>query len=710
MLVGGNGTIGTQEKPFTVTLTGDLLNARANDEINLQKVGKDNFRISAVYSPKTIRITNDENGIIEHSSRFDDIAAAYINTPGEITLTGNAGTANNPILIRPTETTTLNLTGNNNFYIKGLNTGTVNLNNISGNVDVSSDGSIGQTKNSTINANSLKFAAKGDVLLTGNNNKFNKIDVGTIGGNFELKNTSDKLTANFSGKIGGAKINQTGDIDLAGKFDGDVLSLTTKNGNITSTGGLKADKEINLSIANFEHVGEIHTDKLTIATDNGVTLNNTENTFNALEISSRDGKAINGSINVAIKSDKFAPSIKNNVTGDVTLENTKNGGALSFGDGEAITISGTFKANSKGDFDYGSTLSAKEISIVAQNIYRRENTDGTFSATDSMTLTAQNNVGTAANPILMSNTAEKSKGADTYGKGIYIKGVNDGILTLGNAVGDIMNVSSEGAIAQAADKNLNVKNKLEVTAAKDITLDSVQNLIKAAQINGGDNVKLNSIFKTGLTLEGVKATGDVNITSNKSLTLNGNIETEKNITLTADTDLTSSKSSVLKSGNDITLKADDVKLLGKVETPYKEMTSDKVEDLEKFIAKMPVVSVTTNKGLDMRNGANSFNGVYVDSDGEQINGSVLVTGNSPGFLAAIDKNVTKDITLKNSKKDGAILLVDKETLKSTEGNITLDMYGDFGAAAALEANNNIKITSRNGSITVAKLSSLDDFR
>lgn len=507
--------------------------------------------------------------------------------------------------------------------------------------------------------------------------------------------------------VNNAKINQTGDINLAGKFEANVLSLVTENGNIISTGGLRAAKEINLSIANFEHVGEIHTDKLTIATDKGVTINNAENTFNALEISSRSGNAINGSIEVAIKADKFAPSIKNDVTGDVTLTNTLKGGGLSFGDGEAITISGKFSATSAGDFDYGSTLTAKEISVVAQNIYKRAGTTGNFSATGNILLNAQNNVGTAENPILLSNTAKKSMGADIYGKGIYIKGVHDGILTLGNAVGDFMSVSSEGAIAQAAEKNLNVKNKLEVTAANDITLDNVGNIIKAATISG-DNVKLYSANKTGLTLEGLKATGDVNITSDNSLALNGKIESANDITLTAGKDLTSGKGDVLKSGNNITLKADDVKLLGKVETPHKKMTSDKVEDLKQFIQEMPVIMVTTNKGLDMRNAANNFEGVVVYSDSKQINGSVLVTGNSPGFLAVIDKPVASDITLKNSKKDGAILLLDKGTLQSTAGNITLDMYGDFVAGAALEANNNINITSRNGSITVAKLNYFKD--
>ena len=69
---------------------------------------------------------------------------------------------------------------------------------------------------------------------------------------------------------------------------------------------MKADREIKLKVGAFTHEGEIHTDKLTIATDNGIKVNNTENTFNGLEIASRDGNAINGSIKVAIKADNFA--------------------------------------------------------------------------------------------------------------------------------------------------------------------------------------------------------------------------------------------------------------------------------------------------------------------------------------------------------------------------------------------------------------------
>ena len=586
-------------------------------------------------TPKAIRIANSGGGIIEHFSRFDDIAAAYINTPSEITLTGSAGTANNPILINPHETTALNLRGDGDSYVKGLNSGTVNLNDLSGNVDISSEGSIKQTADGTNNLTAINVAASGDVILDGNN-KLDAINIGAIGGNFELKNDSDNLTAT---------------------------------------------KEIKISTATFTHEGEIHTDKLTIATDNGVKIDNSGNNFNSLEISSRDGNAINDSIDVAIKADKFAPTIKNDVTGDVTLTNTKKSGNLSFGDGETINIGGTFTANTKGNFDYGSTLTAGNISIAAQNIYRRADSTGHFSATGTALLNAQNDIGTADNPLWFGNTANKSAGLDLYGKGIYVKGVNSGVLTLGDVVGEVLNASSEGSIAQGDGKKLNLTDKLEVSATNDITLDNADNLIKAASILDGDNVKLHNANEDGLTLDGLKAKGDVAITSDNSLTLSGNIESE-NISLTAGTDLTSSKASVLKVDKRITLKAD-----------------------------VPAIIVTTNKGLDMRNAANNFEGFIVKSDGEQISGSVSVTGNSKGLLAVIDKNVTNDITIKNTKSDGVIILLDRGVLNSTKGNVTLEMSGNIKTNSSeidiintdgnMEAGKNIKLTIGEGNIGIA---------
>ena len=446
---------------------------------------------------------------------------------------------------------------------------------------------------------------------------------------------------------------------------------------------------------------------MTIATDKGVTINNPENTFNSLEISSRDGKAINGSIDVAIKADKFAPSIKNDVAGDVTLENTKTGGAMSFGSGEAINIDGTFTATTNtGDFDYGSTLNAgKGISITAQNIYRRADTTGNFSTTGRLLLNSQNNVGTAKNPIWVGNTASKSTGLDIYGKGIYVNGVNSGILTLGNVNGTSFNVNSEGAIAQADNKKLNLTDKVTVSAADDVTLDNADNVIKTAVLNGGDNVKLHSIAPNGLTVEGsLKTGGDVTITAEKSLTLNGTIETEKNITLTADTDLTSSKASALKAGEQITLNAGNISLAGKVETATIETTNAETES---------GIKVTTRKGLDMQNAANSFEVLTIKgSDGEKVDGSILATSNSEDFvIVRIDDVVTGDLTLTNKNNAGTILLQGydlENNILDVKGNVTLNMGGIFLAGRAIHSSGNINITSRNAGMFITSIDSKND--
>ena len=156
----------------------------------------------AFSTPTAIRIINNDSGIIRRSTRFDDIAEAYLNTLGEMTLTGSAGTADFPIFVLPRETTILNLKGDSDFYIKGIN-------------DASKS------------------------VMDGNN-KLSAVNVGTVGGNFELNNDLDKVTVNFADdkSTGDIKINQTGDIALEGALNGNVLSLTSEKG------GLKATKEI----------------------------------------------------------------------------------------------------------------------------------------------------------------------------------------------------------------------------------------------------------------------------------------------------------------------------------------------------------------------------------------------------------------------------------------------------------------------------------
>ncbi|MBR0060893.1 MAG: hypothetical protein IJP68_05375, partial [Selenomonadaceae bacterium] len=484
---------------------------------------------------------------------------------------------------------------------------------------------------------------------------------------------------------GDAQITQRGDIALEGSVNASTLSLASENGNITSTGGLTATKEIKLSSATFTHKGEIHTDKLTIATDNGVKIDNTENSFSALEIASRDGKAINGSIEVTIKADNFAPTIKNDVTGDVTLTNTKTGGLLSFGDGETINVGGNFNANSAGNFEYGSTLlTGKDINITAQNIYRRAGTSGYFDTTGRIEFNVDkgNQIGTADNPIMIANKAAKTDGLTLYGES-HIKGVNDGILTLGKVSSDKdVSISSEGSIAQAEGEVISAK-KITVAAAKDIVLDNVNNNIETLTIDS--------------------TAGDAKVKVARNLTLADN-SSAKNITLTVGKNLTSEQGSVLKAAETITLNAGDINLSGKVQAE--------------------TVDVTTGNGLVMNNDANAIKALTAKSDGEQINGTVSVTSNveipdeepdDPNlddyiFSARILNKVAGDLTLKSNGVVSLKSFSDDALLKTLEvdGNLTLDTGIGFITARPIYSDKNLNIISREGGMFVINFDSAEN--
>ena len=503
---------------------------------------------------------------------------------------------------------------------------------------------------------------------------------------------------------------------MAGAVSGSSLNLTSEKGNIVSTGGLKADKEINLSVGTFNHIGEIHTDKLTIATDNGVKIDNTENTFNSFEISSRNGKAINGSVEVAMKADTFAPTIKNDVTGDVTLTNTKKaGGLLSFGDGETIKIGGTFKAVTNGDFEYGSTLIAgKDINIESKNIYRRAGTSGYFDANGRIifNVDADNKIGTAENPIMIANKSTKTNGLTLYGES-HIRGVNDGILTLGNVMTNKdVSISSEGSIAQTDNSRISL-NKITFAAAKDIDLSNANNDIETLVLNTLDgkkntgDVKVNAgSSRNNLTVEGdLKTAGDIDIKAYKSIALTGKLEADKNISLTAGNgnnqpsyvkDITSSSDSVLKSGKQITLTADSVKLLGKVDAK--------------------TVDATIKNDLTMTNDANAINELIIRSaDGNQIAGNISATSNIEItdekiknsnvedllFTTRLINDVAGDLTLKSE----GVVSIGSHVLKTLRvgGNVTLDTGIGFITARAIWASDDINITSSNGGMLVKQI-------
>ena len=297
-----------------------------------------------------------------------------------------------------------------------------------------------------------------------------------------------------------------------------------------------------------------------------------------------------------------------------------------------------------------------------------------------------------------------------YGEA-HIKGVNDGILTLGNVFTDKdVSISSEGSIAQADGKSLGVK-KITLSAAKDITLENDRNAIETLVLNTLDDkknigdIKIKVPTPTDLTVEGnFKTTGDVAITSNKSLTLNGALESDKNIALTAVKSITSNENSLLKTAATIKLVADDINLAGKVKLDAFDETGEiKVAiDDETGELKFATVDVTTGNGLIMSNADNEISILKVQSsDGNDIKGAVNVVNNSDIFSAHINNDMKSDLTLTNKKAGGWLVLInDNSPTLTVRGKVNLEMDGDMLRGGALRGSNDINITSRNGSIDI----------
>jgi len=107
----------------------------------------------------------------------------------------------------------------------------------------------------------------------------------------------------------------------------------------------------------------------------------------------------------------------------------------------------------------------------------------------------------------------------------------------------------------------------------------------------------------------------------------------------------------------------------------------------------------------MQNAANNFEALTVKgSDGKEIDGSVLVTSKSDGFIAKIANDVNGDLTLKNNKDNGIILLKGYEYgILDVKGNVTLDMGDEFITGRAIWASRNINITSRNGGMFILNI-------
>ena len=337
-------SIGTSDKPLTVSLTGDLTEARASENVFIKNMKQNDYlRVGAMFARDTISLNSD----MGFKMSTNDIAESYINAGKNLvfqanTTTGIVGEANNPIRIL-NDRASVNITAGS-AYIRGMGSisqgvqnGTLLLGtvNTTGEFVANSDGSlaVGREEEKDNSGNVVKTAVAGSI---------------NAGGNVTLV-AKDNLTLDGAVKAGNPESTKK------------TLTLKAVNGTITQT-----DK------------GVISADTVKTFSNNTLLLENTGNQFNSIIVDGIEPKqgeqpeAIAGDVRIKDNSDALTVAIKRNVTGDISVENLRasntEGTKGTLTNNGNLTATGNISLTSKGNLTQavGTVLSAgKNVNLTS---------------------------------------------------------------------------------------------------------------------------------------------------------------------------------------------------------------------------------------------------------------------------------------------------------------------------------------------------------
>ena len=135
-LAGGKESIGEENKPLTVSLTGDLTEARADKDVFIKNMNNNDYlRLGAMFAGNTISVTSEKG--FKMSSANSGIAESYIQAGKKLVFdtnktTGIVGEAGNAIRIL-NDRAPVNIEAGS-AYIRGVHNGTLVLGNIEGDI------------------------------------------------------------------------------------------------------------------------------------------------------------------------------------------------------------------------------------------------------------------------------------------------------------------------------------------------------------------------------------------------------------------------------------------------------------------------------------------------------------------------------------------------------------------------------------------------
>jgi len=759
ILTGGEESIGEADKPLTVSLTGDMTEARANKNVFIKNMNDADFlRLGAMSAGDTISLQSDKG--FKMSNANGDIAKSYINAGKNLVFAANAttgivGEANNSIRIL-NDRATVDITAGS-AYIAGV-----------GNTEI---------KNGTLLLGTIKtageFVATSEGSLTVGREE-EKDDSGNVvkpagsvnaGGNVTL-DAQDSLT--LDGKV------TAGDLENAKK----TLTLKADNGDITQTAK-----------------GAITADAVNTFNGKSLLLENANNQFNSITvdgIETEPGKAIDGNVRIKDNSDALTVAVNRDVTGDISVEN--NGALTNSGN---LTATGNIELEAKGDLTQmpettlaagnNVTLTSTNAGITLNNMSKINATGGHISLDAakavevgmSSNLTAEKSISLNANDDIMLHTAVSLK-ADNVNLASRDKGITQevGAPTPGIVAG---NVTVSAATGVHLDATGNMFNAITVNASGENTSingsvtirDSADTLeLSINPIINGDVIVENGVVTTSTSSSGfsqpnyngdkifenpnssagvihvntdIQAKGDGITDGSGDITLKskGTMQTTGKLTAAEDVKLTSTSGDVTISGDVTTgtqtpklVDSDvqtDIELGGEVikmptlSGEYNALVihaGGAIQETDGVKIDTPVVETYSGKGVSMESENNTFGFFLADAlEGKEgINGSIkAVTSYADGedkvFTAGVGASVLGDVEFTNLHKDGGLglLILHPEQLEQTDtevkkekeikvlggngakGNLVLKASQDVGLLGDASAAHDIVVDSTNGS-------------
>ena len=659
-------SIGTSDKPLTVSLTGALTEARSSENIYIKNMKQDEqdavLKLGAMYAGDTISLESKTGFLMREYKPNEDIAESYINAGKNLVFTADAtngvvGDADHAIRIL-NDRAPVNITAGS-AYIRGMGSisqgvrnGTLLLGtiNTTGEFVANSDGSlaVGREEDSA-----------GNTAVTGSVN---------AGGNVTLA-AADKLTLD-------------GTVSAVDKNDVmKELTLKAVNGNITQTdkGAITAD---------------------TVKTFNGksLLLENALNKFNniivdGVETTAEEKPAIDGDVRIKDNSNALTVSVNRNVTGDISVENLLENGTLT--NSGNLTATGNIALTSKGD-----VTQAAGTTIMAGKDVNATSTDGAMTIggnvtanTGNVTMSAKGNLTQATSTTITAN--QNVNVTSTIGA-----------MTIG---GDVS--TTKGDITLESKEAMQTTGKLTANQNVKATSEGAMTVSGNVTANTG-NVTMKS------TAGSMSVNSDVTATSgNIALTSNGNLTQASSTMLKAgkDVTLTSTTGSITQNTSEnattgiqalkvTTVSANSVDLQG-TGNAFSTLAVQSANANEGIQGSVTVLDSADKLALSIQPKINGnitvenkqANGVLQVSTDLQAksNGSAKINLKSDGSMQ-IDKNLTAESDVALTSVSGA-MTVDGNV---SGGTITLQSVGNMKTNGKLTAHENVNITSTVGDVSI----------